>query len=364
MSNNFQNPEAEIIYQPLVKTPAKELKLLLTNPATLMYHTDAMLEMDFENGWGLPIIKPYQPLNLDPATSSLHYGQAVFEGMKAYSQEDNGVALFRPLDHAYRFNRSAERIGLPKIPPIYFLELIEKFTQNQSYWAPKGKGTALYLRPLLFSSNPSLLLSGNSKAKFILFGSPVGSLHSKPYIDLYVEANFSRSSDNGTGNVKYSGNYGGTMNSAAIAKSKNCDQTLWLDGAKHKYVEELSGMNIFFVQALNKKIKIITPELGSTILPGITRDTIIKLSQGLGYQVKEEKISIEELIERIKSGKVNEIFATGTMIGVQGISSLNYQDKIYSLPKKDKSITNTLKTLLDEIKYGESSDNNNFMYKI
>ena len=123
-------------------------------------------------------------------------------------------------------------------------------------------------------------------------------------------------------------------------------------------------MNIFFVQALNKKIKIITPELGSTILPGITRDTIIKLSQGLGYQVKEEKISIEELIERIKSGKVNEIFATGTMIGVQGISSLNYQDKIYSLPKKDKSITNTLKTLLDEIKYGESSDNNNFMYKI
>jgi branched-chain amino acid aminotransferase len=364
MSNNFQDPMLEIIYQPLVKTPSKELQELLTNPATLMHHTDAMLEMDFGSEWGQPIIKQYQPLHLDPATSSLHYGQSVFEGMKAYMLEDNRVALFRPLDHAMRFNRSAERIGLPKIPPAYFLELIEKFTQSQSHWVPKGKATALYLRPLLFSANPSLLLSGNSRAKFILFGSPVGSLHSKPYIDLYVEAELSRSSNNGTGNVKYSGNYGGTMNSAAIAKSKKCDQTLWLDGAKHKYVEELSGMNIFFVQSNNKKIKIITPTLGSTILPGITRDSIMKLSRDLGYRVVEEKISIEKLIERIKSGKVNEIFATGTMIGVQGVSSINYKNKIYTLPKKDNSITNTLKTLLDEIKYGHSADNNNFMYKI
>jgi branched-chain amino acid aminotransferase len=364
MSNNLQNPELEIIYQPIVKTPSKELQELLTNPATLLYHTDAMLEMDFDNGWSIPKIKPYQPLNLDPATSSLHYGQSVFEGMKAYMQEDSRVALFRPLDHANRLNRSAERIGLPKIPAEQFLELIEKFTQNQAYWVPKGKATALYLRPLLFSTNPSLILSGNSKAKFILFGSPVGSLHSKQYIDLYVEANLSRSSSNGTGNVKYSGNYGGTMNSAAIAKSKNCDQTLWLDGAKHKYVEELSGMNIFFVQASNKNIKIVTPILGSTILPGITRDSIMKLSRDLGYQVVEEKISIEKLIERIKSGKVNEIFATGTMIGVQSVSSINYQDKIHSLPKKDKSITKTLQTLLEEIKYGKTTDNNNFIYKI
>lgn len=348
----------------MVKTGDKALDEILTNPVTLMHHTDAMLEMDFQEEWGLPTIKPYQPLNLDPATSSLHYGQSIFEGMKVYRQENNEIALFRPLEHAHRFNRSAQRIGLPKIPPNYLLELLENFTRNQSYWVPKGKGTALYLRPLLFSSNPSLLLSGSNKAKFILFGSPVGSLHSKPHIDIYVEDNLSRSSKNGTGNVKYAGNYGGTMNSAAIAKSKNCDQTLWLDGSNQKFVEELSGMNIFFVETGNKKIKITTPSLGSTILAGITRDSIMKIASSLGYKVIEKKISIEKLIEKVNSGVVDEIFATGTMIGVQGISSLNYKDNVYNLPKKENSVTNTLKTSLNEIKYGFVADYNNFMHTI
>lgn len=362
--SNPVNEDISIHYQPLSKpTDQETLTKILSNPVTFQYHTDLMLEMEYNQSWSTPVIKPYTNLSIDPATSALHYAQSIFEGMKVYSQP-NGISLFRPLEHAQRFNLSASRIGLPTLPTSTFLKLITEFTISQKEWVPKGMDKSLYLRPLLFATSPTLRLAPSTQAKFLLFGSPVSKLYSKNSISVYVEEQLSRASKNGTGSVKYSGNYGGSMTAATNAAKASCDQVLWLDAAKHKYIEELSGMNIFFVEKSQSKTYLVTPKLNSTVLSGITRSSLLILANDLGYKVKERDVTIQELISKIKSGIITELFACGTMIEVMNISSLHYKGENITLPSKKNSVTNSIQNYLANIKHGKIADKHNFNYPL
>lgn len=323
-------------------------------------HTDHMFIADFIDGeWKDLRIEPYANLSLDPATSSLHYGQSVFEGMKAYRGED-GVYLFRPEANARRFNRSAYRMAMPEIPEEIFLEGLNQLLTLDADWVPSGEGQSLYIRPFMFGTDNYIGMRASSNYKFIIFASPVGAYYPKP-LKLKVETEFTRACEGGTGQAKAAGNYAGSLLPARLAEQEGFDQLIWTDAKEHRYLEESGTMNLFFV----KGETLVTPELGGTVLEGITRDSVIRLADELGVKTIEQRIHINELVKDLESGEIRQAFGCGTAVVVAPFESITYQGKTYNLEiPTEESLSSKIKTELAAMRRGQVEDRFGWVKKV
>lgn len=287
--------------------------------------TDHMFMMDYtpEDGWKDACIVPYGPIALSPAAMVLHYAQEVFEGLKAYRTPDGGIQFFRPMENFKRMNRSNERMCIPQIDEDFVFEALKQLVEIDKDWVPSAPGTSLYIRPFVFATDPFVGVRTSNNYKFIIILSPVGAYYATGLqpARMYVEDVFARTVRGGTGESKCGGNYAGGLAAQEKAHDQGFEQILWLDGAERKYIEEVGTSNIFF------KVdgKFITPELQGTILPGITRKSVIELLQSWGETVIEKRISIDELVELYHAGAVEEVFGTGTAAVISPIGGLEYQ---------------------------------------
>lgn len=291
------------------------------------YFTDYMFVMDYEEGigWHHPRIAPYAPLTLDPSSSVFHYGQAVFEGLKAYRTEDGRVLLFRPDQNIKRLNRSCERMSMPPLDEELVLEALTQLVELEKDWVPKEKGTSLYIRPFVIATEPSLGVKASKSYTFMIVLSPVGSYYGdqlKP-VRIYVEDEYVRAVNGGVGSAKTSGNYAASLQAQRKANELGYDQVLWLDAIEKKYVEEVGSMNIFFV--INGEA--VTPALSGSILSGITRASAIELIRTWGIPVREERVSIDEIYAASARGELTEVFGTGTAAVVTPVGELNIHGK-------------------------------------
>ena len=285
--------------------------------------TDHMFTMEYDEnkGWHDPKVVPYQPLELDPAAACCHYGQTTFEGLKAY-RSNNGALLFRPEKNAERFNNTNRRMCIPEMDPEFFVQAIKEAVRVDQDWIPAKEGTSLYIRPFILANEVYLGLKPSSHYKFVIIMSPVAAYYPqgiKP-TRIYVETEYVRAVRGGTGSAKTGGNYAGSLKAQSSAADKGYDEVLWLDGVEREYVEEVGAMNVFF------KIdgKIVTPELGGSVLPGITRDSVITMLEDWDYDVEVRKISIEDIAQAYKDGRLEEAFGTGTAAIISPIGELNY----------------------------------------
>lgn len=291
------------------------------------YFTDHMLEIWYheDRGWHDAQIKPVEPIPMHPATCSLHYAQLIFEGLKTYKTDDGRTLLFRARDNFRRMNSSAERICMPTLDVDAVYDAMCELIKTDKAWMPTLPGTSLYVRPTMIAMDNFLGVHASSSYLFYVILSPVGAYFSAGFnpISIYVEDEYVRAAPGGIGYAKAGANYAASLYAAAQAEKKGFSQVLWLDGAEHKYIEEVGAMNIFF----KLDGKIVTPKLQGSILPGITRDSIIKLSKDEGFEVEERRVSIDELIEAHASGKLEEVFGTGTAAVVAPVGELAYKDK-------------------------------------
>ncbi|MBK5269824.1 MAG: branched-chain amino acid aminotransferase, partial [Bacteroidia bacterium] len=287
------------------------------------FFSDHMLEADFENGeWKNIEIKPYQPLLISPSVAALHYGQAIFEGIKAYSGNDGNAFIFRPHDNFKRFNISAERMQMPAVPEELFMEGMRQLVALDKNWIPSKKDHSLYIRPFMFASDEMIGVRPSESYKFMIILSPCGPYYNEP-LRIYVEEKYVRAVQGGTGFAKTAGNYAAAMMATQEAKGKGYDQVLWTDAYEHKYVQEIGTMNVFFIIG----DKAITPDLEQgTILNGVTRQSVITLLKEMGLSVEERPIGIDEIIDAYKSGLLHEVFGTGTAATISMIKELRYKD--------------------------------------
>ncbi len=323
--------------------------------------SDHMLVVDYKDeAWQNPEILPYGNITMSPATSALHYGQAIFEGMKAYKDANGDILLFRPLDNFRRLNISAERMCMPAITEDIFMQGLEQLLRLDAAWVPPTAGCALYIRPFMFATDDFIGVRPSSKYRFTIFSCPVGAYYGQP-LKVAIEPNFVRSAEGGAGYAKAAGNYGAALLPARKMQEKGYHQLIWTDAKEHKYIEESGTMNVMFVI----DGKLITPPVSTTILKGITRDSVLTLARDLGYPVEERKVAVDELVEAHKAGTLQEAFGTGTAATIAQIATIHYDNTDMELPAiEGRKISNHLATELDKIKTGQAPDPHNWVYRI
>jgi branched-chain amino acid aminotransferase len=323
--------------------------------------SDHMFVVDYEDGnWINPEILPFGPLSLSPSTFALHYGQAIFEGMKAYKNTNGEAQLFRPKDNIKRLNQSAKRMAMAELPEEIFMEGLKQLIAIDSNWIPTKSGSSLYIRPYMFATDEFVGVRPAKHFKFVIFTCPVNAYYPKP-IRVVVEEKYVRAFDGGVGATKAAGNYGISMLPTYEANQKGFDQIIWTDGREHKYIEESGTMNVFFVIG----DKVITPLLDGTILEGVTRNSCIKLLQNKGYTVEERKISVDEIVDASNKGVLKDAFGTGTAAIVAKIAAINYKGVDYTLPNpEEREVSNYLYKTLDEIQTGLIPDSFNWIEKV
>jgi branched-chain amino acid aminotransferase len=325
------------------------------------YYTDHMLEVDFENGeWKNAEIKPYQPLLLAPSTAALHYGQAIFEGIKCYKDPEGNPIIFRAHDNFTRFNISAERMQMPQVPEELFMEGMRKLIDLDKNWIPTHPDHSLYIRPFMFSSDEMIGVRPSDNYKFMIILSPTGPYYSTP-MRIYVEEHFVRAAPGGVGYAKAAGNYGAAMYASAQAKEKGYDQVLWMDALEHRYVQECGTMNVFFIIGNTA----ITPDLESgTILAGVTRDSALTLLREMGFNVEERPLSIDDIVDAYKAGLLYEVFGTGTAATISFIKELRYKDFVMTFEVDQWKTAPTLKKRLAAIREGKEADTHGWIFKV
>jgi branched-chain amino acid aminotransferase len=359
----MQNKTFMLATRGIAVTKAERSKLGDINMENLpfgKYFTDHMLEADYEGGeWKNVEIKPYQPLLLSPSLAALHYGQAIFEGVKAYKNSKGAPYIFRPRENHVRFNISAERMQMPAVPEEIFVEGMRQVVQLDNAWIPEKKDHSLYIRPLMFASDEMIGVRPSETYKFLILLSPTGPYYAAP-MRLYVEEKYVRAAPGGIGFVKAAGNYGASMYATARAKSKGYDQVLWTDAAEHRWVQEAGTMNVVFIIGS----KAITPDLKEgTILAGVTRDSVLTVLQELGLTVEERPISIDEVTEAYKAGQLHEAFGTGTAATIAPIRELCYRDTVMRFDTEGWKTAPAVKRMLDDIREGRQEDKWGWMVK-
>ena len=329
------------------------------------YFTDHMFVMDYEEGrgWYDARIVPFSNISLHPASTVLHYGAEIFEGLKAYRTAEGDVQLFRPMENIKRMNSSAERMCLPLIDESEALEILETYVRHESEWVPHSFGTSLYLRPFMFGNDEALGVHTVKCATFMIIASPSGSYYKEGInpVKIMIESEDVRTVRGGTGYVKCGGNYAASTRAGECASRKGYSQVLWLDGVERKYIEEVGAMNVMF------KIdgEIVTPMLTGSILPGITRKSCIEVLKSLGYKVSERLLSVDELIGALKDGRLEEAWGCGTAAVVSPIGRLMYQDTEYVINgEKIGEVTQKLYDILTGIQWGKIEDTYGWVYKI
>ena len=322
--------------------------------------TDYMFECDFKNGsWNNPTIRPFGNLSISPVAKVFHYGQAVFEGMKAYKDGQGKIWLFRPEDNFNRINKSSKRLAIPEFPKELFFKALESMLQLDKDWIKPGFGNSLYIRPFVIATESGISASPSSEYKFMIVCSPAHAYYTGD-IKVVIAEYYSRSADGGVGAAKAAGNYAAQFYPTNLAKEKGFHQVIWTDANEHKYLEEAGTMNVFF--RINDTL--VTAPVSDRILDGITRRSLIALAKRDGIAVEERRITIQELIEASKNDSLKEIFGAGTAAVISAISDFSHQQVVYYLPKITTSFAKMFKTKLMEIQYNKSEDTFGWRYAV
>lgn len=329
------------------------------------HFTDHMFVMDYTEGkgWHDPEIVPYGSISIDPSCMVLHYGQAIFEGLKAYKAADGSINLFRPAKNMQRINVSNDRLCIPQIDEEFAVEAIKQLVLVDQDWIPEGEGTSLYIRPFIFGTDNALGVHPSKTYKFIVILSPVGSYYKDGLapVKIWVEDDYVRAVKGGMGFAKTAGNYAASLKAQEVSEKKGYSQVLWLDGVNRKYIEEVGAMNIFFVIGN----EIVTPELNGSILPGITRDSVLKVLQAKGYKASEKRISINEICKAYKKGKLTEVFGTGTAAVISPVGELCYKGKKMVINNNEiGEISQMLYDTITGIQKGAVEDELGFIVKV
>ncbi|MDQ0105923.1 branched-chain amino acid aminotransferase [Chitinophaga terrae (ex Kim and Jung 2007)] len=342
-------------------TQSKLSEVDFNNLAFGKIYADHMLVADYSNGqWTNAEIIPFQNLSVSPTNAAWHYGQAIFEGIKAYKDPAGHPMIFRPYDNFRRFNKSAERMGMPDVPEWLFIGGLDMLIDVDRDWIPTTTGSSLYLRPFMIAADEYIGVRPSETYKFMIINSPSGPYFNKP-IKLLVQDKFVRAFPGGVGFAKAAGNYGGTMYPTMVAKNKGYDQILWVDGFEHKYLQECGTMNVFVVIGNTA----ITPDLEQgTILEGVTRSSVMDVLSDMGLKVEEREISIDEIIEANKAGTLREIFGTGTAASVAYVEELDYKDIQIRLDSSKYTVGAEVIARLDAIRTGKAEDPRNWNYQI
>lgn len=322
--------------------------------------TDHMLVCDYKNGaWENPKIVPYGPLSLDPSSKIFHYGQSIFEGMKAYKDADDAMWLFRPLDNHKRLNISAKRMAIPEIPENYFMDGLNALIKLDEKWIPKQAGSSLYIRPFMFASGQGFHASPANEYKFMICLAPSGAYFAGK-VKVLIEETYSRSANGGVGYAKAGGNYAGQFYPTQLAIEKGYNQVIWTDDNTHEYIEEAGAMNIFV--RINDTL--ITGPTSDRILDGITRKSIIEIAKDENITVEVRKITVTEVVEAAKKGTLKEMFGAGTAAVISPISTFGHKETDYDLPELPNSYAALLKKRITDIQYNRAEDKFGWRYKI
>ena len=322
--------------------------------------SDHMLECNFKDGkWQAPKVMPYGPISLDPSAKIFHYGQSIFEGMKAYKDTNEHVWLFRPLDNFKRLNISAKRLAIPELPEHYFMDGLKALLEVDKDWVPKKEGSSLYIRPFIFASGKGFHASPADEYKFIICTAPSGAYFAGE-VRVLIEETYSRSANGGVGFAKAGGNYAGQFYPTQLAIEKGYQQVIWTDDNTHEYIEEAGAMNIFV--RINDTL--ITGPTSDRILDGITRKSIIELAKSENIPVEIRKISVAEVVEAAKNGSLKEMFGAGTAAVISPIAGFGYKDEDFELPKFDDTYASYLKKRITDIQTNKAEDPFGWRYEV
>jgi len=322
--------------------------------------SDHMFECDYKDGaWQNPTIRPYGPLTISPAAKVFHYGQAVFEGMKAYKDDNGRVFLFRPDENQVRINESSKRMAIPEFPKDIFFEALHKLLKLDREWIKPGLGNSLYIRPFVIATQVGVSASPSDQYKFMILLSPVNAYYSGD-VKVVIAEHYSRSANGGVGAVKAAGNYGAQFYPTNLAKEKGFQQVIWTDANEHKYLEEAGTMNVFF--RINDTL--LTAPTGDRILDGVTRKSVIALAKRDNIEVEERPVLVSELVEASKNGSLKEIFGAGTAAVISPVSAFSYQDVVYDLPPSVNGYSAKFKKELTDIQYNRCEDPFGWRYEV
>ncbi len=322
--------------------------------------SDHMMECDYKDGaWQTPKIKPYGPLSLEPSARVFHYGQAVFEGMKAYKDKDDRIWLFRPDENFNRINRSSKRLAIPEFPKEYFFNALEELLKLDKDWIKKGFGNSLYIRPFVIATEAGVSASAAKEYKFLIICSPAQAYYSGE-VRVKFSEKFSRAADGGVGFAKAAGNYGAQFYPTNLAKEEGYQQIIWTDANTHNYLEEAGTMNIFF----RIGNKLLTAPTSDRILDGVTRKSVLTLAEEFNIDTEVRQVSVKEIIEAAEKGELKEMFGSGTATVINPISGFGYQDQKFELPKLEDSYAKFFKDKLMKIQYNETEDKFGWRYEV
>ena len=345
--------------------PAQRRAEILAAPGFGLSFTDHMVTATWTPaaGWHDASVRPYAPLLLDPATAVLHYAQSIFEGLKAYRHADGSIWTFRPEDNGARFVRSARRMALPELPAAAFVDAIELLVRTDAEWVPSGGEASLYLRPFMFASEVFLGVRPANEVTFCVIASPVGAYFASGVqpISIWLSRAYTRAAPGGTGAAKCAGNYAASLIAQQEALENGCDQVCFLDAVDRRWVEELGGMNLYFVHADGS---IVTPELTGTILEGVTRASILELAADLGHKVEERRVGIDEWRDGVASGEITEVFACGTAAVITPLGRLAWDGGELAISDEPGEVTRRLRAALLDIQYGRTEDNHGWLHRI
>ena len=348
--------------------PDAEREEKVAAPGFGKYYTDHMVVCEWTeaDGWGNPELKAYAPISLDPAAMVFHYGQEIFEGMKAYRQPDGSIALFRPEANAGRFKRSAARIALPEMPEELFLETVDALVKQDAGWVPEKIGESLYIRPFMFATEVGLGVRPSNRALYMLIATPAGAYFNPANaVTVWISTEYVRAALGGTGEAKCGGNYAASLVAQRAAAKEGCDQVVWIDAVERKWIEEMGGMNLYFVKGSGAGATIFTPKLTGTLLPGITRDSILSVAADLGYKVEEGMISVDQWRDGVASGEITEIFACGTAAVVSPVGCAKSAMGTWVTGDGNPGvITMQIRNTLLGIQHGTIADTHHWMKKV
>lgn len=353
-------------------SPASEevRREILAAPGFGRHFTDHMVSISYTEGrgWHDATVMPYGPIQLDPSAMVLHYGQAIFEGLKVYRQPDGGLATFRVEANAERIRTSARRLAMPELPAELFIRSITELLEVDHEWVPAAGGEdALYLRPFLFATEAGLGVRPAKEYRYLLIASPAGAYFPrgvKP-VSVWLSHEYVRAAPGGTGAAKFAGNYAASLLAQAQAADEGCDQVVWLDAIERRYVEEMGGMNLFFVFGSGSQARLVTPELSGSLLPGITRDSLLTLAADAGYAVEERRISTDEWREQAASGEITEVFACGTAAVITPVGSVKAAEGEFTIADGEPgAVTMALRDTLTRIQRGTFADTHSWMTKL
>jgi branched-chain amino acid aminotransferase len=342
---------------------------VLVDPGFGRHFTDHMVTIEWTEGrgWHDAQLVPYGPLQLDPATMALHYGQEIFEGLKAYARTDGSIGTFRPEMNARRFQRSAARLAMPALPEELFLEAITALVQQDRAWVPTNPEMSLYLRPFMFSAEVGLGVKPANSYLFLLIASPAGAYFPggvKP-VSVWLSSEYVRAAPGGTGEAKCAGNYAASLIAQAQASSEGCDQVVWLDAIERRWIEEMGGMNLYFVYGEGDNARLVTPSLTGALLPGITRDSLLTVATDLGISADEDRISVEQWQQGNSDGSISEVFACGTAAVITPVGQVKSASASWTVGDGQPGpITRRLRQHLLDLQHGRIDDSHGWMHQL